>query len=141
MTQRPDLAGVALPAVGVLDLLRFHKFTIGAAWVSDYGDPDDPEQFAMPWGTRRCTMFSRHALSGHADRHRRPRRPGRAAAQPQVHRHPAARPGRRAPVLTRIEVATGHGLGKPTALVAAEWADLLAFAAHHTGLPGEPVRS
>ena len=40
------------------------------------------------------------------------------------------------PVLTRIEVATGHGLGKPTALVAAEWADLLAFAAHHTGLMG-----
>ena len=39
-----------------------------------------------------------------------------------------------APMLTRIETATGHGMGKPTALVAAEWADLLAFAAHHTGL-------
>ena len=47
ITQRPDLAGVALPAVGVLDLLRFHRFTIGAAWISDYGDPDDPDQFAQ----------------------------------------------------------------------------------------------
>ena len=47
MTQRPDLAAVALPAVGVLDLLRYHLFTIGAAWMSDYGDPGDPEQFRI----------------------------------------------------------------------------------------------
>ncbi len=45
MTQRPDLAAVALPGVGVLDLLRFHLFTIGAAWISDYGDPGEREQF------------------------------------------------------------------------------------------------
>ena len=137
MTQRPDLAAVALPAVGVLDLLRFHKFTIGAAWISDYGDPDDPEQFDMALaysplhnvrpGTRYPATLI--ATGDHDDR----------VVPLHSHKFTAtlqhAQAGD-APVLTRIEVATGHGLGKPTALVAAEWADLLAFAAHHTGLMG-----
>ena len=135
MTQRPELAAVALPAVGVLDLLRFHKFTIGAAWTSDYGDPDDPEQFATALacsplhrvrpGTRYPATLI--ATGDHDDR----------VVPLHSHKFTAALQHAQAgdaPVLTRIEVATGHGLGKPTALVAAEWADLLAFAAHHTGL-------
>ena len=45
LTQHPELFGAAVPEVGVLDMLRFHRFTIGWAWKSDFGDPDDPEQY------------------------------------------------------------------------------------------------
>lgn len=135
MTQRPDLAAVALPGVGVLDLLRFHKFTVGAAWISDYGDPDDPEQFLdvlaysplhnVATGTAYpATLVT---TGDHDDR----------VVPLHSHKFTAALQHAQAgdaPILTRIEVAAGHGAGKPAAYVASEWADLLAFAAHHTGL-------
>jgi prolyl oligopeptidase len=135
LTQRPNLAAVALPAVGVLDLLRFHLFTIGAAWISDYGNPDDPAQFAQALAysplhnVRPGTSYPAiMVLTGdHDDR----------VVPLHSHKFTAALQHAQAgeqPILTRIEVSTGHGLGKPTALIAAEWADLLAFAAHHTGL-------
>lgn len=139
MTQRPDLAAVAIPGVGVLDLLRFHKFTIGAAWVSDFGNPDDPDQFATALAysplhnVRDGTSYpATLVLTGDHDDRVVPLHSHKFTATMQ-----RAQSGDR-PVLTRIEVATGHGMGKPTAMVAAEWADLLAFAAHHTGLaPGD----
>ncbi|HET9871975.1 MAG TPA: prolyl oligopeptidase family serine peptidase [Propionibacteriaceae bacterium] len=135
MTQRPDLAAVALPMVGVLDLLRFHRFTIGAAWISDYGNPDEPDQFrdALAYsplhnvvrGTRYPATL---VMTGDHDDRVVPLHSYKfTAALQHAHRGDA-------PVLTRVEVATGHGAGKPIDLLAAEWADLLAFAAHHTGL-------
>jgi len=135
MTQHPELAAAALPAVGVLDLLRFHLFTIGAAWISDYGNPTDPEQFAQALAysplhnVRPGTSYpATLVLTGdHDDR----------VVPLHSHKFTAALQHAQAgeqPILTRIEVSTGHGLGKPTALIAAEWADLLAFAAHQTGL-------
>ena len=135
LTQHPDLAAAALPAVGVLDLLRFHLFTIGAAWISDYGNPDDPEQFAQALAysplhnVRSGSSYpATLVLTGdHDDR----------VVPLHSHKFTAALQHAQAgdqPILTRIEVSTGHGIGKPTALVAAEWADLLAFAAHHTCL-------
>jgi prolyl oligopeptidase len=135
LTQHPDLAAAALPAVGVLDLLRFHRFTIGAAWISDYGNPDDPEQFAQALAysplhnIRPGTNYpATLVLTGDHDDRVVPLHSHKFTATLQH-----AQFGDQ-PILTRIEVSTGHGLGKPTALIAAEWADLLAFAAHHTGL-------
>ena len=139
LTQHPDLAAAALPGVGVLDLLRFHLFTIGAAWVSDYGSPDDPEQFVQALaysplhnvrpGTNYPATYPATLITtaDHDDR----------VVPLHSHKFTAtlqhAQAGNQ-PILTRIEVSTGHGVGKPSALIAAEWADLLTFAAHHTGL-------
>jgi prolyl oligopeptidase len=135
ITQRPDLAAVALPAVGVLDMLRFHLFTIGGAWVSDYGSPDDPEMFEVlqaysplhnlqPGTSYPATLV----LTGDHDDRVVPAHSFKFTAALQH-----AQAGE-APVLARIETATGHGVGKPSSVVAAETADLLAFAAEHTGL-------
>ena len=135
MTQRPDLAAVALPAVGVLDLLRFHLFTVGAAWMSDFGNPGDPDQFetAVAYSplhnVRAGTAYpATLVLTGDHDDRVVPLHSHKFTATLQH-----AQAGE-APVLTRVEVATGHGMGKPAAKVAAESADLLVFAAHHTGL-------
>lgn len=135
MTQRPDLFAVALPTVGVLDLLRFHKFTIGAAWMSDYGNPDDSHDFEVELAYsplhnvhfRTAYPATLVATGDHDDR------------VVPLHSHKFTATLQRAqagdaPILTRIETSTGHGAGKPAQVQAAEWADLLAFAAHHTGL-------
>lgn len=135
MTQRPDLFAVALPGVGVLDMLRFHKFTVGAAWASDFGLPDDPEQFEdllaysplhrVSDGTSYPATL---VVTGDHDDRVVPLHSHKFIASLQH-----AQSGPR-PVLTRVEVNTGHGFGKPAAMIASEWADLLAFAAHHVGL-------
>ena len=128
MTQRPDLFGAALPAVGVMDMLRFHKFTIGWGWTSDYGSPDDPEEFPflhaysplhnLKRGTRYpATLVT---TSDHDDRVV-PAHSFKFAAALQ-----AAHVGD-TPTLIRIETRAGHGAGKPTAKVIEEIADRYAF--------------
>ncbi len=135
LTQRPDLFAAAVPGVGVLDLLRFHLFTIGAAWKSDYGDPEDPGQFADALAysplhnVRPGTAYpATLVLTGDHDDRVVPLHSHKFTATLQHAQ------GGDAPILTRVETAGGHGTGKSSAMVAAEWADLLAFCAAHTGL-------
>jgi len=128
MTQRPELFGAALPAVGVLDMLRFHKFTIGWAWVDDFGSSDDPEQFRailaysplqnLKPGT--CYPPTLITTADHDDRVV-PAHSFKFAAALQ-----AAQPCNN-PVLIRIETKAGHGAGKPTTKQIDEAADLWAF--------------
>ncbi|MBO1436189.1 prolyl oligopeptidase family serine peptidase [Meiothermus sp. CFH 77666] len=135
MTQRPELFGVALPAVGVLDMLRFHKFTIGWAWVSDYGSPDDPSQFRYllaysPLHNLKPGTHYPATLITTADHDDRvvPAHSFKFAAALQ------AAQGGEAPVLIRIQIKAGHGLGKPTRMLIEEQADLYAFTLHQMGL-------
>jgi prolyl oligopeptidase len=128
MTQRPELFGAALPAVGVMDMLRFHKFTIGWGWTSDYGSPDNPEEFKAlyaysPLHNLKPGTAYPPTLITTADHDDRvvPAHSFKFAATLQ-----AAQAGD-APVLIRIETKAGHGAGKPTAKVLEEIADKWAF--------------
>ncbi len=129
ITQRPELFGAALPAVGVMDMLRFHKFTIGWAWTSDYGSSDNAEEFKAlyayspyhrlkPGKSYPATMVT---TADHDDRVV-PAHSFKFAAQLQ---HAQASDN---PVLIRIDVRSGHGAGKPTAKVIEQATDEIAFA-------------
>jgi prolyl oligopeptidase len=135
MTQRPDLFGAAMPAVGVMDMLRFHKFTIGWAWASDYGCADDPEQFKTlvaysPLHHVRAGTAYPATLVVTADHDDRvvPGHSFKFAAALQ-----AAQAGD-APVLIRIQTRAGHGAGKPTRLIIEEAADMWAFLVRVLGM-------
>ncbi|MCI0748025.1 MAG: prolyl oligopeptidase family serine peptidase [Verrucomicrobia subdivision 3 bacterium] len=135
MTQRPDLFRVALPAVGVMDMLRFHKFTRGWAWTSDYGSPDSPEEFKALYtysplhnlkpGTKYPSTLV--TTADHDDRVV-PAHSFKFAAALQ-----AAHSGE-SPVLIRIETKAGHGAGKPTSKIIEEAADRWAFAVQELGM-------
>ncbi|MDZ8080739.1 MAG: prolyl oligopeptidase family protein [Nostoc sp. DcaGUA01] len=128
MTQRPDLFGAALPAVGVMDMLRFHKFTIGWAWTAEYGSPDNPEEFPAlyaysPLHNLKPNTAYPATLITTADHDDRvvPAHSFKFAAALQANHLGDA------PVLIRIETKAGHGAGKPTAKIIEEAADKWAF--------------
>ena len=137
MTQRPELFKVALPAVGVLDMLRYHKFTAGAGWAYDYGTADDnAEMFNYlytysPYHALKEGMAYPATMVTTADHDDRvvPAHSFKFAARLQ-----ACHAGDH-PVLIRIETKAGHGAGKPTAMVIAEQADKWAFLFQNTGTP------
>lgn len=137
MTQRPDLFGACVPQVGVMDMLRFHKFTIGWAWTSDFGSSDDPEHFKTlyaysPLHNIRPGTHYPATLITTADHDDRvvPGHSFKFAAALQ-----AAQAGD-APTLIRIQTKAGHGLGKPTSVVIQELSDLYAFLVHTLGMDG-----
>jgi prolyl oligopeptidase len=131
LTERPDLYGATLPAVGVMDMLRFHKFTIGWAWTSDYGSSDDPEQFKAIYaysplhnlkpGTKYPPTFI--TTADHDDRVV-PGHSFKFAATMQADQAGSA------PVLIRVETKAGHGAGKPISKQIDEIADTWAFVAY-----------
>jgi prolyl oligopeptidase len=128
MTQRPELFAAALPAVGVMDMLRYHKYTIGWAWVSDYGSAQDPVEFKnllaySPLHRLKAGVKYPATLITTGDHDDRvvPAHSFKFAAALQ-----AAHAGD-SPVLIRIETSGGHGAGTPTSKLIAEAADRLAF--------------
>lgn len=134
-TQRPDLFGACVIAVGVLDMLRFHKFTISWAWVSDYGSPDDPDEFATllaysPYHNLKPSVAYPATLITAGDHDDRvfPAHSFKFAAALQ------AAQGGAAPILIRVETRAGHGAGKPTTKLIDESADRLAFLVHALGI-------
>ena len=133
MTQRPELFQVALPAVGVLDMLRYHTFTAGAGWAYDYGTSDDSKEMfeyleayspyhALEEGVEYpATMVT---TADHDDRVVPAHSFKFAARLQEYHRGDA-------PVLIRIETNAGHGAGKPTSMIIDEQADKWAFTLHN----------
>jgi prolyl oligopeptidase len=137
MTQRPELFGAALPAVGVMDMLRFHKFTIGWAWKSDYASSETAEGFDTlikysPLHNIRPGTKYPPTLITTADHDDRvvPAHSFKFAATLQ------AAQGGEAPVLIRIETKAGHGAGKPTTKQIEERADMYAFLVHTLHMEG-----
>ncbi|MFQ5670982.1 MAG: prolyl oligopeptidase family protein [Acidobacteriota bacterium] len=135
MTQRPDLFGAVLPAVGVMDMLRFQKFTAGRFWVDDYGSSDDPEQFKVlysysPYHNLRPGTRYPATLITTADTDDRVI-PGHSFKFASALQHDQAGA---APVLIRIETRAGHGGGKPTQKQIEEAADQWAFLVKNLGM-------
>ena len=135
MTQRPDLFRVALPAVGVMDMLRYQKFTIGWAWVPEFGSADSAQHFGhlyrySPLHNIRQGVKYPSTLVTTADHDDRVV-PGHSFKFISTLQEKGA-PGN--PYLIRVDVNAGHGSGKPTSLQIQEWADVWSFVYHEMGI-------
>ncbi|ABZ76252.1 Prolyl oligopeptidase [Shewanella halifaxensis HAW-EB4] len=134
LTQRPELFAAVLPAVGVLDMLRFQKFTIGWAWTSEYGSADNAEQFPALYAYSPYHNLKEQAYpatmvmtADHDDRVV-PLHSFKFGALMQDKQQGDA------PVIMRIESKAGHGAGKPTSMKIDEFADIYSFLWHNFGL-------
>jgi prolyl oligopeptidase len=135
ITQRPDLFGAALPNVGVMDMLRFQKFTIGWAWTSDYGSAEKPDDFAYLYAysplhhiAKGCCYPATLITTADHDDRVVPAHSFKFAATLQ------AAQGCDKPTLIRIETKAGHGAGKPTTKIIEETADRWAFLVKEVGM-------
>ncbi len=134
MTQRPELFGAALPGVGVLDMLRFHKFTIGWAWIDDYGSSDNAEEFKAlyaysPYHNLKAVKYPSTLITtaDHDDRVVPAHSFKFAAELQRLHTGDN-------PVMIRIETKAGHGAGKPTSKRIGDVADNYAFLVKTLGI-------
>lgn len=135
MTQRPDLMKVALPAVGVMDMLRYHTFTAGAGWAYDYGTAEDNEEmFKYLYGYSPVHNIKEGVkypatmvTTGDHDDRVVPAHSFKFAAELQ------SKQAGDNPALIRIETKAGHGAGKPTAMVIEEYADVFGFILYNMG--------
>ncbi|MEP6921330.1 MAG: prolyl oligopeptidase family serine peptidase [bacterium] len=138
LTQRPDLFGATLPAVGVMDMLRFQKFTVGWAWVSDYGSSENADEFkalyaysplqnVKPGRAYPPTLIT---TADHDDRVW----PGHSFKFAATLQDAQAGP---APILIRVETKAGHGAGKPTSKIIEEAADRWAFLVRTLNMLGD----
>ena len=140
-TQRPDLFGACLPAVGVMDMLRFKRFTCGWEWVSDYGDVDKAEEFKTLYAysplhnIKKGTKYPPTLITtaDHDDRVVPLHSFKYAAAMQAAQAGPA-------PILIRIETRAGHGAGKPTWMTIEEQADMWAFLVRTLGMDESKIK-
>ncbi|MEP3837483.1 MAG: prolyl oligopeptidase family serine peptidase [Algibacter sp.] len=139
MTQRPDLAKVILPAVGVLDMLRYHTFTAGAGWAYDYGTAEDSKDmfdylkaYSPLHNIKRGVQYPATLITtGDHDDRVVPAHSFKFAAELQAKQtgnHPA---------LIRIETNAGHGAGTPVSKTIAQYADIFGFTLHNMGCTHE----
>ncbi|XP_062385621.1 prolyl endopeptidase-like isoform X2 [Sardina pilchardus] len=144
VNQRPELFGCAVAEVGVMDMLKFHKFTIGHAWTTDYGCADKPEEFQ--WLIKYSPLHNLPAaprsdgppypavllLTADHDDRVVPLHTLKYAATLQ--RGVGRSPGQRQPLMVRVDTRSGHGAGKPTTKAIQEDADIYAFIGQVLGL-------